>query len=189
MRHSSTNALHAVTLSQSRTSAQLGPPSSAPSSRPSSLYDIDMPPAEFSLRLQHGITGGFAPPTPNAIHTLTRPLNQTTLAVTSAIRPEGTPSLQDAVPKQLNAEDAHTTQLLDELHGILKSIPTEQPPGSEDIYGLDTSIAWGSDDLMWCNGGPSGCGGGESYVKPTEEEKAKFKRAVEIVKELVDKPQ
>ncbi|KAL1658369.1 hypothetical protein GGF50DRAFT_108635 [Schizophyllum commune] len=168
MRHSSTNGLHAVTLSQSRTSAQLG---------------------SLTLRQQPGITGGFAPPTPNAIHTLTRPLNQTTLAVTSAIRPEGTPSLQDAVPKQLNAEDAHTTQLLDELHGILKSIPTEQPPGSEDIYGLDTSIAWGSDDLMWCNGGPSGCGGGESYVKPTEEEKAKFKRAVEIVKELVDKPQ
>lgn len=69
----------------------------------------------------------------------------------------------------------------------MRSIPTEQPPGSEDIYGLDTSIMWGSDDLEWMNGGPQGCGGGSSFVQATEEEKAKFKRAVEIVKELVKK--
>ncbi|TFY54976.1 hypothetical protein EVJ58_g8542 [Rhodofomes roseus] len=71
--------------------------------------------------------------------------------------------------------------------GILKSIPTEQPPGSEDIYGLDTSIAFGSDDLMWMNGGPAGCGTGRSTVQATEEDKAKFKRAVKIVQELLEK--
>ena len=111
------------------------------------------------------------------------------LQITSAVRIDGTPSLQDAVPKSLSASDPKTVALVDELYGILKTLPVESPPGSEDIYGLDTSIAWGSEDLQWCNGGPSGCGGGESFVKPTEEEKAKFKRAVEIVKELVDKPQ
>lgn len=54
---------------------------------------------------------------------------------------------------------------------------------------MDTSIAWGSDDLMWMNGGPAGCGGGVSDVQPTEEDKNKFKRAVAIVNELVAKAQ
>lgn len=85
--------------------------------------------------------------------------------------------------------DADNTALVDELHGILKSIPTEMPPGSEDIYGLDTSIAWQSEDLTWYNGGPSGCVGGESMIQPTDEDKAKFKRAVEIINQLVEKGQ
>jgi len=80
-----------------------------------------------------------------------------------------------------------TESLVNELHGILKKLPTESPPGSEDIYGLDTSIAWGSDDLQWMNGAPGGCGGGTSSVRPTDEEKAKFRRAVEIVTTLVEK--
>lgn len=69
----------------------------------------------------------------------------------------------------------------------MKELPTEQPPGSEDIYGLNTGIVWGSSNLEWANGGPQGCGGGKSTVQVTEEQKAKFKRAVEIVKQLVDK--
>ncbi|KAJ8482262.1 hypothetical protein ONZ45_g15009 [Pleurotus djamor] len=146
-----------------------------------------MAPSEFSLRLQHGITGGFAPPTPNAIHTVTKAENNTqNLFITSAVRPDGTPHLEEALPKNL-AHDDNVNSLVEELHGILKSIPTESPPGSEDIYGLDTSIAWGSNDLMWCNGGPQGCGGGESFVKASEEDKQKFSRAVAIVKELVEK--
>lgn len=74
---------------------------------------------------------------------------------------------------------------LDELYTILKSLPVESPPGSEDIYGLDTSIAFGSDDIMWQNGGPQGCGGGHSTVQATAEDKTKFKRAVDIVEKLV----
>jgi len=76
---------------------------------------------------------------------------------------------------------------MEELYNILKTLPVERPVGSEDIYGLDTSIAWGSEDLMWINGGPQGCGGGVSEVQPTDEEKAKFKRAVELAQSLVDK--
>ena len=106
--------------------------------------------------------------------------------MTSAVRPDGTPSLQDALPKSLSATDPETVKLLDELHDILKTIPTESPPGSEDIYGLDTSIAFGSEDLMWMNGGPAGCGGGVSEVQATEEDKAKFRRAVQIVEQLVN---
>lgn len=97
--------------------------------------------------------------------------------------------LQSAAPKALSFTDtdADSQKLVDELHDILKTLPTEQPPGSEDIYGLDTSIAWGSDDLMWMNGGPQGCGGGTSSVQASNEEKAKFRRAVDIVNELVSK--
>ncbi|KAF7320543.1 hypothetical protein HMN09_00138000 [Mycena chlorophos] len=147
-----------------------------------------MPPAEFFVRLQHGITGGFAPPTPSALYTLAQSSGAPSLAITAAVREDGTPSLADAAPKALTP-DSTTAALVDELHGILKTIPTESPPGSEDIYGLDTSIAWGSDDLEWYNGGPAGCGGGSSMVKASEEDKRKFKRAVEIVNELVGKAQ
>lgn len=161
-----------------------------------------MPPAEFSIRLQHGrshlsencrctygqyagITGGFAPPTPSAIYVLTRAKSQPAdFVVTSAVRLDGTASLVDALPKKIPV-DPHS-RLIDELHSILKEIPTESPPGSQDIYGLDTSIAWGSDDLQWCNGGPSGCGGGISNIQASEEDKKKFKRAVEIVNELLN---
>ena len=134
--------------------------------------------------LRQGITGGFAPPRPSAIVTITGLPTQNLLNITSAVRPDGTPSLQDAVPKSISAQDEHTVTLVNELRSILQSIPTESPPGSEDIYGMDTSIAFGCDDFMWQNGGPQGCGQGESSVKPTDEQKAKFKRAVEIVKEL-----
>jgi len=142
------------------------------------------PPSEFSLRLQHGITGGFAPPTPNAIFTVTGARQIPHLLVTAAVRPSGTPSLQDAAPKNLTI-DGDTSKLVEELYGILSTIPVESPPGSEDIYGLDTSIAFGSDGLQWMNGGPSGCGGGHSEVQATEEDKTKFRRAVQIVEQLV----
>ncbi|KAM5539792.1 hypothetical protein V8D89_006605 [Ganoderma adspersum] len=139
---------------------------------------------EFSLRLQEGITGGFAPPTPNEIITITGIPTQNLLNITSAVRPKGTPSLQDALPKSISASNEHTVELVSELRTILGSIPTESPPGSEDIYGLDTSIAFGTEGFEWINGGPQGCGHGESSVQATAEDKAKFKRAVAIVKEL-----
>ena len=165
-----------------------------------------MPPSEYSFRLQHGkspppphlsptqtdplitgIAGGFAPPTPSAIYTITAALNLPHLTITSALRPHGTPTLLDSPHKSLPTADAEAATLVDELHGILRAIPTEVPPGSEDIYGLDTSIAWGSEDLQWMNGGPQGCGGGRSEVRASEEEKGKFRRAVEIVNRLVEK--
>jgi len=49
------------------------------------------------------------------------------------VRPDGTPSLGDEERKALSATDTGATILVGELHDILKSIPTEQPPGSEDI--------------------------------------------------------
>jgi hypothetical protein len=134
-----------------------------------------------------GIKGGFAPPTPNFIHTITQPLNADELHISSATRSDGIGQLQDALPKRISSKDEHTASLANELYDILKTIRTEDPPGSEDIYGLDTSIAFFSDDLQWMNGGPQGCEGGFSQIQPTQEEKIKFKRAVDIVHELVQK--
>ncbi|CAE6474960.1 hypothetical protein ACGC1H_006217 [Rhizoctonia solani] len=148
-----------------------------------------MPPQEFMVQLQHGIAGGFAPPTPNALHRLIRSSdNPSNLCIESMVRPEGKPSLQQNPSKNLPIGDSsHSSEsLVDELHSILKEIPTESPPGSQDIYGMDTSIMWMSEDLEWRNGGPQGCGGGTSDVQPSEEQKAKFKRAVEIVTKLTE---
>ncbi|KAG9079635.1 hypothetical protein FRC06_007610 [Ceratobasidium sp. 370] len=145
-----------------------------------------MPPQEFYVRVQHGISGGFAPPTPNAIHSLSRSSNDPSkLFIQSMVRPEGTPHLNAAANKHISVDDH--SHLITELHSILKELPTEVPPGSEDIYGMDTSIMWGSEDLEWVNGGLQGCGDGYSSVQPTPEQKAKFKRAVDIVTELTQK--
>jgi len=141
-----------------------------------------MAPTQYSVALQKGIVGGFAPPTPSALYSVSRENDSTNLSIQRQKREAGQPSLCPLAPKTVPAADAE--HLIDELHGILKQIPTEQPPGSEDIYGLDTGIFWQSDDMEWINGGPAGCGGGTSTVKPTDEQKNKFKRAVEIVEEL-----
>jgi hypothetical protein len=148
------------------------------------------------MRVQHGIVGGFAPPTPDAIHELelvvgevgTTSTADPVLKVTSALRPDGTPDLLGALPKTLPVPaESDEEKSIHELRDLLKGLPTEQPPGSEDIYGMNTSIAWMSEDLQWYNGGPQGCNGSESSVKASEEDKAKFKRAVAVVNELVTK--
>ena len=108
------------------------------------------------------------------------------LQITKAVRPDGTPSLGEAVPKSLLKSAPGIDELLGELYSILSTLPTESPPGCEDIYRLDTSIAFQAGELLWMNGGPSGCGTGHSAVQPTAEEKSRFKRAVEIVEKLVD---
>ncbi|KAK2460733.1 hypothetical protein APHAL10511_007203 [Amanita phalloides] len=156
-----------------------------------------MPLPSFSVRLQHGIKGGFAPPTPNAIHTIDLDTNDLSalsaeqhhvLRVNSHIRQDGTADIQGGHPKTLTIPHGSDDEnAIHELHALLKDLPTEFPPGAEDIYGLDTSIAWGSENLRWQNGGPEGCGSGQSAVKADDDHKVKFKRAVEIVNGLVNK--
>lgn len=123
-----------------------------------------------------GIVGGFAPPKPNAVGSVTYTADTNFMQISSSS------SLAPTTVKKDDSDDA----LIEELYSILKTLPTEKPPGSEDIYGLDTSIAWGSDDLEWVNTGAQGCGS-SSEVKATDEQKAKFKRALEIADKLVAK--
>ena len=55
----------------------------------------------------------------------------------------------------------------------------------EDIYGLDTGIAWMSEDLQWTNS-DNISGQGKSSVQSSSEEKKKFERAVDIIHEIAD---
>src|ERR1700742_4882035 len=108
------------------------------------------------------MTGGFAPPAPTHAKSVTFTPETNTLQIISS----------DLAPTSVE-KDAATDPLVKELQSILKSIPTEEPRGSEDIYGLGISIMWGSDDFVWQNVGPAGCGG-MSVVQATDEDKAKF---------------
>jgi hypothetical protein len=125
-----------------------------------------------ALVLNAGIVGGFALPTLNATHSTTKESSSDDLVISSALRGEHQSGLESQPEQQKSA--AEVSGLVDELHAILMDLPTEQPPGSEDIYGLDVAIALGSDNFMWWNGEQSGCGGGESLVQATEREKASF---------------
>ncbi|KAF9646441.1 hypothetical protein BDM02DRAFT_3022767 [Thelephora ganbajun] len=135
-------------------------------------------PTQFYLRVQHGITGGFAPPDPTAVKSVSYTAETNTLQITSS-------SSSNLAPISVNKDDS-VDALVEELQSILKTLPTEKPQGSEDIYGLDTSIMWGSDEFEWQNGGSQGCGG-SSTVQATNEQKAKFRRALEITDTLVAK--
>jgi hypothetical protein len=129
-------------------------------------------------RLHSGISGGFAPPQPAGGKSVTYSADTNSLQIKSS-------SSSNLAPVKVE-KDSSVDVLVEELQSILKSIPTEDPPGSEDIYGLNTSILWGSDEFLWRNAGAQGCGG-YSSVQATDEHKAKFKRALEIADALVAK--
>jgi hypothetical protein len=92
-----------------------------------------------ALVLNAGIVGGFAPPTPNATHSITKESSSDDLVISSALREEHQPGLESQPEQPTSA--AEVSGLVDELHAILMDLPTEQPPASEDIYGLDVAIA------------------------------------------------
>lgn len=95
---------------------------------------------------------------------------------------------------------------LELLKQELQALPTEEPQGSEDIYGQDISLSFFSDDFQWSNGtykqikrknlflltcfffkkkgGPEGCTQGESKQQASPEQKEKFKELVSVVKGL-----
>ncbi|KAG6835676.1 hypothetical protein H0H93_015845 [Arthromyces matolae] len=145
---------------------------------------------ELIVRLQHGIMGGFSGPNPDEIHTITKQAHSSSLLIQSLTRSSSSMPLMPCSPKHLpiDKDDSSPARLLTELRVILAQLPTEKPAGSEDIFGEDTGLTWSSEDFTWWNGGPDGCGGGgKSRVQPTEKQKEKFKRAVEIIYELVDR--
>ena len=135
-------------------------------------------------RSHSGIVGGFAPPEPTSVKSVAYTVGTDSLQITSSSSPSS-----NLAPITVQ-KDGSVDVLVEELQSILKSIPTENPPGSEDIYGMDTSIMWGStqdgNQFEWNNAGAQGCGGGSS-VQATDEQKAKFKRALEIADALVAK--
>jgi hypothetical protein len=89
----------------------------------------------MSLNQGLGIVGGFMPATPSALHTVTlaRDAPQTLTVLSALPPPPGEVSvsggLQESSVKSLSTQDDNVPDLLDELHTILKQIPTESPPG------------------------------------------------------------
>ncbi|KAJ3528641.1 hypothetical protein NM208_g10109 [Fusarium decemcellulare] len=159
-----------------------------------------MAPSEFQIRLQKGMTFygtdnklQLADTTLQAslaallrLPHLSSSLYQLTAATLSRFWSRG---LETPISRQRQWRQQIMRVVIDELRGILKDLPTEQPPGSEDIYGLDTGIVWASNDddgWVWTNGGPQGCGGGESFVHASADQKAQFARAVDIVYEIAN---
>ena len=69
-----------------------------------------------------GITGGFAPPTPRAIHVLTRSTAAPEdLLVQATVKKDGEAGLSDGGSKKLKVDD-HAA-LIEELQTILKVTP------------------------------------------------------------------
>lgn len=136
-----------------------------------------------------GITGGFAPPNPTSVQTLTSSLSDgaPSILLQQHKRAPSERKLPDDPTHTATLPSSATSEvdgLIAELEGILQKLPTEDPPGSDDIYGSDIGLMYGSDKITWANGGQQGCGGGTSNVQATDEQKDSFRRAVAIVEKL-----
>ncbi|CAO3668548.1 unnamed protein product [Rhizopus stolonifer] len=132
----------------------------------------------FQIVLREGITGGFVGP-----------------VIKQAVEINGDPSGVNVMHSTLKPDtraDYNTLsggasfEEVSSLFGLLKDqlsrLPTEQPVGSQDIYGQDISITFLTEDFQWSNGGPEGCSQGESSVQATPEQKEIFKELVSLIK-------
>ncbi|KAL9540174.1 hypothetical protein PS6_010884 [Mucor atramentarius] len=136
--------------------------------------------AQFQVVLREGIVGGFAGPTVKQVVDIKGDNNGATV-MHATLKPE---SKNDYHTQSGGASIEELSSLLDTLKQQLQELPTEQPIGSQDIYGQDISLSFFSDDFQWSNGGPEGCSQGESQVQATPEQKEKFKELVNMVKGL-----
>ncbi|RCH99413.1 hypothetical protein CU097_010172 [Rhizopus azygosporus] len=129
----------------------------------------------FQIVLREGIRGGFVGPTTRYAVQIQGDKSGATVTQ-STLKPD---SRTDYNTMAGGASFEDLANLVQTLKDQLSKLPTEQPPGSEDIYDLDTSIIFACDDFEWCNGG---CAQGQSSVQATEEQKEKFKELVELLK-------
>ncbi|KAI9473751.1 MAG: hypothetical protein EXX96DRAFT_487566 [Benjaminiella poitrasii] len=134
----------------------------------------------FQVVLREGIVGGFAGPTIKHVVDIKGDDTGATI-MQASLKPE---SKTDYHTQSGGASIEQIASILDTLKQQLQTLPTEEPTGSEDIYGQDISLSFFSDDFQWSNGGSEGCSQGESAVKATPEEKEKFKELVNLVKGL-----
>ncbi|KAI8974051.1 hypothetical protein BDB01DRAFT_807343 [Pilobolus umbonatus] len=136
-------------------------------------------PTMYKVLLRQGITGGFAGPVSTQVVDIEGDQSGATI-MNATLKPKsrndyhtmsGASSFDEVVPLLMNLKE------------ILSTLPTEEPVGSEDIYGQNISISFFTDDFQWSNGGPEGCSAdGKSSVQATEADKAKFKQLVEMIR-------
>ncbi|CAO3618826.1 unnamed protein product [Mucor hiemalis] len=134
----------------------------------------------FQVVLREGITGGFAGPTVKEVVDIKGDNSGATI-MQASLKPS---SKTDYNTQAGGASYEDLSGLLEQIKNQLQQLPTEEPVGSQDIYGQDISISFFSDDFQWSNGGPEGCSQGESNTQATPEQKEKFKELVDIVKGL-----
>lgn len=124
------------------------------------------------------------PPKPSAIHEI-KYAEDTGVTIDTHVRPEGSRDLHGPTTKTVaDAHGSTVDTLVSELEDLLQAIP-QSDERSADIYGLDIGIFFGSDQVQWRNGAFEGCDAGTADDAPSEAQKDKFKRAVEISEELV----
>ncbi|KAI8330457.1 hypothetical protein BC941DRAFT_456746 [Chlamydoabsidia padenii] len=129
----------------------------------------------FQIVLREGITGGFVGPTIKQVVEIRG--DDAGASILHANLKTSSKSDYTTQTGSLAPEQVQT--LTRSLKDALAQLPIETPPGSEDIYGLDTSISFMSDDFQWQNGGPEGCGGGISDVQASPEQKQAFQTLVQ----------
>jgi len=137
-----------------------------------------------------GILGGIVPPRPSAVHDLSfkPPANPHILLTSQFPFPSDSVTAQqlESKPKSIPISNG-TTDLVKELEGILRKLPTEEVP-SNDIYDRNIGIFWqGADGFMWVNSAPQGCGRFDSGIMVTDDDKKAFNRVVEITEILVQR--
>ncbi|KAK7030887.1 hypothetical protein VNI00_013997 [Paramarasmius palmivorus] len=131
------------------------------------LVSKAVPEPEYLITLRRGIQGGIGMPIADYVAMVL-------IGLANLGKPE----------EKLLKRDEDVDRLLKEIHDTLHLIPSEQPRGGYDIYGMNLGIYWKSHDLKWVNSG-------EQYGLPPElapqEDRDKFKSAVDNVRELVRK--
>ncbi|KAI9497512.1 hypothetical protein BDB00DRAFT_784834 [Zychaea mexicana] len=115
----------------------------------SSVETFPMTNSQFQLILRQGITGGFAGPTVRKVIEIKGDSSSGATLLHANLQP-GTKN--DYVTQSGVVPTENISLLLSTVKEELQSLPTEDPVGSEDIYGLDTSILFFADGFQWGNG-------------------------------------
>ncbi|KAJ6513699.1 hypothetical protein C8R47DRAFT_617559 [Mycena vitilis] len=148
-----------------------------------------MAPNSYTVTLEHRTTGGFI-----GIHPITQyiikqgPELEVTVKQNWVKTPVPTGTFRDVKTDHLTPDDT-TNALIDELYGILQTLPNPRPKEGDmsvDPYGKQTSIVWKSDDLDWSNNDSGACDP-KKTVDVTDDDKKNFVHAVRIVAKLVGK--
>lgn len=138
------------------------------------------------IQVVTGVTGGFIAAVPSK--TVIIDYNGSTAKVTKYVKssdPSAVDGYLQSTSNQINATEIQT--LMIECQNVLRSLPKEEPTGCQDIYKMDVSVIYNSDDFNWQNTPNQGCNIQESLVKPTEEQAKLFKALVYKIHSTADK--
>ncbi|KAL1936088.1 hypothetical protein VTP01DRAFT_222 [Rhizomucor pusillus] len=133
----------------------------------------------FQLIVREGIAGGFVGPTVKQVVEIRGDGGSGATILYADLKPD---SKNDYFTQTGVVSTEQIATLFSTVKEQLQQLPTEEPVGSQDIYGLDTSIMFYTNDFQWRNGGPEGCTGGESSRQPTPEQKQIFAALVDQIR-------